>query len=266
MEIFQYGFMKIAFIIGIVIALICSSIGVFLVLKRFSMIGDTLSHVSLSGVAIGMVAGIYPIYSAIVVSVISAIGIEKLRKSYKEYSELVLSIFLAGGIGIASILINMFSGKTTGIMSYLFGSIILVNKTDMYLTILFGIAIFISISVFYRKLFFITFDEEGAKIAGIKTDNINEFFSVIVALTVTISMRIVGALLVSSLIVLPVATSIQISKSFKQTVFYSNIFSVISVVLGLLFSYYLDLSPGGTIVIVSLVILIVTLILKKIKI
>lgn len=265
MEILQYDFMKIAFIIGIVIALVCSSIGVFLVLKRFSMIGDTLSHISLSGVAIGMVAGIYPIYSAIIVSVVSAIGIEKLRKSYKEYSELVLSIFLAGGIGIASIIINMFSGKTTGIMSYLFGSIVLVSRTDMYLTILFGIAILLSMVFLYRKLFFIIFDEEGAKISGINTETVNEVFSVIVALTVTISMRIVGVLLVSSLIVLPVATSIQISRSFKQTILYSNIFSSISVVLGLLFSYYLDLSPGGTIVLISLFILILVLILKKIK-
>lgn len=265
MEILQYDFMKIAFIIGIVIALVCSSIGVFLVLKRFSMIGDTLSHISLSGVAIGMVVGIYPIYSAIIVSVVSAIGIEKLRKSYKEYSELVLSIFLAGGIGIASIIINMFSGKTTGIMSYLFGSIVLVSRTDMYLTILFGIAILLSMVFLYRKLFFIIFDEEGAKISGINTETVNEVFSVIVALTVTISMRIVGVLLVSSLIVLPVATSIQISRSFKQTILYSNIFSSISVVLGLLFSYYLDLSPGGTIVLISLFILILVLILKKIK-
>lgn len=265
MEILQYDFMKMAFIIGIVIALICSSIGVFLVLKRFSMMGDTLSHISLSGVAIGMVVGIYPIYSAILVSVVSAIGIEKLRKNYKEYSELVLSIFLAGGIGLASVIINMFNSKTTGIMSYLFGSIVLVSKLDMYLTILFGLGILISMSILYRKLFFIIFDEEGAKISGINTDVINQIFSVIVALTVTISMRIVGVLLVSSLIVLPVATSIQISKSFKETIIYSNIFGVTAVILGLLTSYYLDLSPGGAIVLTSLLILILVLILKKIK-
>lgn len=265
MEIFNYGFMVRAIIIGIIIALICSSIGLFLVLKRFSMVGDTLSHVSLAGVAIGMVSGIYPIYTAIAVSIIASIGIEKLRKQYEKYAELSLSIFLAAGIGIASVLINLFEGKTSGIMSYLFGSIALVTEKDLYIVLTLGIIILVSLFFLYNALFFTTFDEEVAKVSGIKVDMLNLYFSIIVALAVTISMRIVGILLVSSLMVLPVASSLQISKSFKQAMVYSNLFGLISIISGLIISFYWDLAPGGTIILFSLGILLVLLISKFIK-
>lgn len=265
MEILQYDFMRRALIIGIIVSLNCSTIGLFLVLRRFSMVGDTISHVALAGVAIGMVTGIYPIYSAIVVSIITSLGIEKLRRAYKEYSELALSIVLAGGIGIASILISLDQANTNGIMSYLFGSIALVTTKDLIMTSVLGTVILVLVMFSYRALFYITFDEESAKYAGIKVNKYNIFFSILIALTITLSMRIVGILLVSSLMVLPVATSLQLAKSFKQALIYSNIFGIFAVISGLIVSFYLDLAPGGSIVIISLITLIVVISFKKIK-
>lgn len=265
MDILEYDFMRRALIIGIIVSLNCSTIGLFLVLRRFSMVGDTISHVALAGVALGMVTGIYPIYSAIAVSIAASIGIEHLRKSYKEYSELALSIVLAGGIGVASLLISMDQANTNGIMSYLFGSIALVTTRDLMMITIMGTIILAMVIFSYRALFYITFDEESSQYAGIKVNRVNIFFSILIALTITLSMRIVGILLVSSLMVLPVATSLQIAKSFKQALIYSNIFGIIAVISGLIISFYLDLAPGGSIVIISLILLIAVIGVKHIK-
>ncbi|KNF09533.1 zinc ABC transporter permease protein AdcB [Gottschalkia purinilytica] len=263
MTMLNYDFMQRALIIGVVVSLICSTIGLFLVLKRFSMVGDTLSHVALAGVATGMVLDIYPVYTAIAISIVASLGIEKLRREYEKYAEISLSIVLAAGIGVASILINLYEGKTSGIMGYLFGSISLVTNEDLYIVILLGLIIIASIVILYRSLFYTTFDEEHAKLSGLKVKSINIYFSILVALTVTVSMRIVGILLVSSLMVLPVATSLQLARSFKSALLLSNIFGLISVISGLITSFYLDLSPGGAIVMASLIILVIVMIAKN---
>lgn len=263
MEVLAYSFMQRAFITGIIVSLICSTVGLVLVLRRFSMVGDTLSHVALSGVALGMITNIYPLYTAILVSVAGSLIIEKLRRAYEKYAELALAIVLAAGIGSASILISIGRGKTSGIMSYLFGSILLVSIEDLYIVMILGLIILISVYVLYRGLFYIAFDEESAKISGVPVKRINVYFSIIVALTITLSMRIVGILLVSSLMTIPVATSLQIAKSFKHALFYSNLFGLASVIIGLISSFYLDLAPGGTIVITSLFVLLIVIVMKK---
>ncbi|MGF7059174.1 zinc transport system permease protein [Brassicibacter mesophilus] len=263
MEILSYSFMQRALVIGIIVSLICSTVGLFLVLRRFSMVGDTLSHVALAGVALGMVTNIYPVYTAIFMSVGASLIIERLRREYEKYAELSLAIILAAGIGIASVLISVGRGKTSGIMSYLFGSISLVTIEDLYAVILLGFIIIGSIIFLYRALFYITFDEESAKLSGVSVKKINLYFSVLVALSITISMRIVGILLVSSLMTIPVATSLQVSKSFKQALLYANLFGLVSVIIGLVSSFYLDIAPGGTIVITSLFILLIVITIKN---
>lgn len=259
---FSYGFMQKSFIMGIMIALIAPTIGYFLVLRRQSVIGDTLSHVALSGAAFGMITNTYPVYTAIIFSIIAALGIEGLRKKYENYAELSLSIILSLGVGLASILISL--GNTQGILSYLFGSLALVTSKDISLVIGLGVIVFITIIYFYEGLFYITFDEESAYLAGVPNRLINLFFSILVGLTVAISMRIVGVLLISSLMVLPVATSLLIANSFKSGLIYSNIFGVISVMLGLVISFYLDLAPGGTIVLIALALLLLVIIIESI--
>ena len=260
---FSYGFMQKSFIMGIIIALIAPTIGYFLVLRRQSIIGDTLSHVALAGAAFGMITNTYPVYTAIIFSIIAVLGIEELRKRYEAYAELSLSIVLSTGVGLASVLISL--GNTQGILSYLFGSLALITNEDIILVVVLGILTFVMLMFSYKGLFYMTFDEESAYLAGIPVKIINLLFSILVALTVAISMRIVGVLLISSLMVLPVAASLLIADSFKSGLIYSNIFGVISVIIGLTLSFYLDLAPGGTIVLTALGILLLVLLIEDIK-
>ncbi|MCK8826501.1 metal ABC transporter permease [Natroniella acetigena] len=263
-EIFSYSFMQRAFIVGNIIAIICPLVGVFLVLKRLSLIGHTLSHVALAGVALGMILGVYPVYAALLVSVLAALGIEKLRKDYKDYAELSLSIILAIGLGVATILISL-SNNNSGVFSYLFGSISLITRQDLFVVIPLGLLIIGIISFLYYGFFFLAFNEEDAKLAGVPVRLLNLLFIILVSITISLSMRIIGSLLVSSLITLPVATSLQLAKSFKQTILYSVVFSMLALNTGLISSFYYDLAPGGTIIIVSVFYLLGAILYKNIK-
>ncbi len=263
MEMLQYDFMQRAFVAGILISIICPIIGTFVVLRRMSMIGDTLSHASLAGIAAGMLGNFYPLGGAIIFSVVAAVGIEKLRKSFTQYAELSISIVLSASVGLAVVMISLADSFNADLMSYLFGSIIAVTSKDIILMA--GISIFIILSVWliYKELLYITFDEEGAELSGMPTGALNIFFTVLTALTIVVSMRIVGTLMISSMLVVPVAASLQISKSFKSTMIYSIVFALLAVILGLSASYYLNLAPGGTIVLLSVIILLIVIGIKK---
>ncbi|ADL13048.1 metal ABC transporter permease [Acetohalobium arabaticum] len=264
LEILSYSFMQRAFIVGNIIGVICPLIGTFLVLKRLALIGHTLSHVALAGIALGMFLGVYPLYMALIISIMAALSIEKLRQNYKDYAELSLSIILAAGLGIATILIGLINGNS-GIFSYLFGSISLVTNQDLFTVLPLGIIIIGIIIYFYYGFFAIAFNEEEARLAGIPVKGLNILFMILVSVTVSLSMRIIGGLLVSSLITLPVATGLQLATSFKDTIKYSIIFSLLAVNLGLIISFYQDLAPGGTIILISVVYLLGALGYKKIK-
>ncbi len=260
----DYGFMQRSLLAGIIIAVICPAIGIFLVLRRISMIGDTLSHVALAGVAGGMLGGIYPVYSALGFSVLSALAIERLSKEYTQYKELSIAIILSMGTGLASIFISL-GNSNSAIFSYLFGSIGLVSDQDVRVIFILGFFILVSILFLYRPLFYIAFDEEAAGIAGVPVRGINLYFTVLAAMAIAIAMRIVGALLVSSLMIIPVAIGLQIGGSFKQTFLYSILFAILSVLIGLPISFYIDLAPGGTIVLSSIFMLVVVILAKNIR-
>ncbi len=262
-EILQYGFMQRALLAGVIIGFLCPSIGIFIVLRRMSLIGDSLSHVALAGVAAGMITGIYPLGMALIFSVIAALAIEKLRESYNEYAELSIAIILSAGIGLAVVLISLGKSLNLDLFGYLFGNITTVLPRDLWIILGIGISMLIVIKLLYKELFFIAFDEIGAKLAGIPVKYINLIFIILIASTITLSMRIVGVLLVSSLMVIPVATSLQIAKSFRQATVYSIIFAEISVILGIIVSYYFELASGGTIVLISVGILLLTFIIKS---
>lgn len=262
-EILQYGFMQRALIAGVIIGFLCPLIGIFIVLRRMSLIGDSLSHVALSGVAAGVLSGIYPLGMALLFSVFAALGIEKLRKSYDQYAELSIAIILSAGIGLAVVLISLAKSVNIDLMGYLFGNITTVLPKDLWIIIGLGIIIIAMIKILYKELFFIAFDEIGAKLAGIPTNYINLLFIILIASTITLSMRIVGVLLVSSLMVIPVATSLQLAKSFKQATILSIMFAEVSVLLGIFISYYLELASGGTIVLISVGLLLLILIIKN---
>lgn len=263
LEILQFGFMQRALLAGLIVGVLCPLIGMFIVLRRMSLIGDSLSHVALAGIAAGILTGVYPLGMALIFSIGAALGIEKLRKSYEDYAELSIAIILSAGIGVAVVLISLAKSFNVDLFGYLFGSITTVLREDLYMILALGVVIILSIKFLFKELFYIAFDEEGARLAGIPVKGINLYFIIIIAATITLSMRIVGILLVSSLMVIPVAASLQSAKSFKQATFLSIIFSEISVILGIIISYYFEIASGGTIVLISVLILILVLIWKS---
>lgn len=267
----ELEFMRNALISGMVIGIIAPLLGVFLVIRRLSMIADALSHITLSGIAfslllgkfVGIFSGLNPIYMAMTFSITGALGIEKLRKTYKHYEEIAIPIVLSAGIGTGVLFISMANGFNVNVLSYLFGSIIAIRRSDMLTILAIGILIGLFIILFYKELFSISFDEEHAKITGLPSKKINLLFIIMVALVIASAMRIVGILLVSALIVLPVAASIKIAKSFKQTLFYAILIGEFSVLSGLYVAYVMDWAPGGTIVVISFLILCVIIAVQK---
>lgn len=261
-EILTYSFMQRAFLAGIMIAVICPAIGIFLTLRRLSLIGDTLSHVALAGVAIGMLTGFYPVFTALVVTVLASFAIEALRKTYAQYAEVSLSVMMSFGVGLATVLISL-GGSTAQVFNFLFGSVTLVSRQDVWSILVLGSVILTLVLFFYRSLFYMAFDETAAQLAGVPVKAINYIFTIMVAVTISLSMRIVGILMVSSLMVIPVASAMQLQGSFRKTFFFSLFFGLIAVLLGLIISFYASLAPGGTIVLTSLGILFMVLLYRK---
>ncbi|MBN6888890.1 zinc transport system permease protein [Cytobacillus horneckiae] len=269
--IFQYEFLQNAFLTGIIIGIVAPLLGVYIVVRRLSLIADALSHVTLAGIAASLllekkvlgISGLNPIYMGMAFSVTGSLFIEKLRSVYKHYQELAIPIILSGGTGLSVIFISLADGFNTDLFGYLFGSVSAVSRADLWLILIISIVIIATIIILYKELFLLSFDEEHAKASGIPAKTVHFIFIVMVALVIASSMRIVGILLVSALMTLPVAASMRIAKGFKQTIFFSILFGEISVLGGLFLAYYLDLAPGGTIVIIAVLILIVTILIKK---
>jgi len=262
--LFQYEFLQNAFLAGILIGFIAPLLGVFIVVRRLSLIADALSHVTLAGIAaslfiekkFGFAQGLNPLYMGMTFSVVGSLFIEKLRSVYKHYQELAIPIILSGGIGLGVVFISLAEGFNTDLFTYLFGSVSAVSRIDVWTVLGITVVVLLVIFFFYKELFVLSFDEEHAVVSGINTKFLHFIFIVTVALVIAASMRIVGVLLVSSLMTLPVAASMRIAKGFKQTIILSVIFGEISVILGLVLSYYLNLAPGGTIVMLSVIMLI----------
>ncbi|MEH7332945.1 metal ABC transporter permease [Neobacillus drentensis] len=269
--IFHYEFLQNAFLTGILIGILAPLLGVFIVVRRLSLIADALSHVTLAGIAaslllernVAALTGLNPLYLGMVFSVGGSLFIEKLRGVYKHYQELAIPIILSSGIGLGVIFISLANGFNTDLFSYLFGSVSAVSRTDLLVIFIISILVITVIILLYKELFLLSFDEEHAKASGIAAKSIHFIFIVMVALVIAASMRIVGILLVSSLMTLPVAASIRLAKGFKQTIFLSVLFGEISVLGGLFTAYYLDLAPGGTIVMLAVLILIIAIFYKK---
>lgn len=263
LELFQYSFIIRGLEAGIIIAIIAPLIGIFLVLRRYSLIADTLSHVSLAGVAIGLLLKINPLFTAIIAAVVSSVVIERLRLSKKIYGESALSLFLSGSLALAIVLISLNNGFSTNLFNYLFGSILTVKQEDVFLIGSFGVLVIAAIVALYKELVYITFDEESAQVSGIPTRFINMVFIILAALTVSLAIPVVGVLLIAALIVIPVITALQFKKSFLKTLFLAEAISIISVIAGIILSFYANLSTGGTIVLLTIVFFILTLVFKR---
>jgi zinc transport system permease protein len=243
-----------AFEAGVIISLICPLIGIFLVLRRYSLIADTLAHVSLAGVAIGLVTKINPIITATVTAAISSFFIERLRSSKRIYGESALALFLSGSLAFAITLISLSKGFNVDLFSFLFGSIVSVKQGDIYIIGVLGVLVALVIWAFYKELVYVSFDEETAQVTGINTQLINIILIILTAVTISISMRVVGILLIAALIVIPVIASLQFKRGFKQTIMIAEAISLFSVIAGIFASFYLNLAAGGAIVLITLII------------
>lgn len=270
-DFLQYDFLQNALVAGLMIGLISPLIGVYLVVRRLSLIADALSHVTLSGVAAGLflqkkfhvLTEINPLHVGMFFSVIASLFVEQLRRLYRSYSELAIPIILSGGVGLGVVLISAADGFNVDIAGYLFGNILAV-RTDELITISIVLVLTLLFLIAFRKeMFALSFDEENAVITGVPRQIVNFVFVVIVALVIASAIRVVGILLVSALITLPVAASLQHTNSFKQTLFFSILYAELSVILGLISAYYLDLASGGAIVLVAVAILLFILVIKK---
>ncbi|EMG27617.1 zinc ABC transporter permease [Listeria fleischmannii 1991] len=271
--LFHYDFIRNTFIVGLVIGIVAPLLGSFIVVRKLSLMADALSHVTLAGIAVSLflsktyvpLVALNPLYLGFGFATAGSLLMEKLRSVYKHFEELAIPIIMSAGMGFSVIFISLANGFNTDLFSYLFGSVSAVSRNDMYTIVAIATFVFIIILLLYKELFLLSFDEEYAKVSGIRAKAFDIIFMVLVALVIASSMRIVGILLVSSLMTLPVAAAIRIAKGFKQTIIIAIIFGEISVIVGLVSAYYLDLAPGGAIVLLSVIILILTMLYQKIR-
>ncbi|PHK49750.1 metal ABC transporter permease [Staphylococcus edaphicus] len=268
----NFDFMRYSLISGILIGLIAPLIGAFIVVRRLSLIADALSHVTLGGISFGMFivtilpafVFINPMWFGILFAVVGALLIENLRTSYSNYQEIAIPIIMSAGIALSAIFISLADGFNQEIVGLLFGSISAVTLSDLMTIIAIVIIVLIFIFSFYKELFILSFDEEYSKVIGIPKW-IQFLFIIIVAMVISASMRVVGILLVSALITLPVAISMRLTKGFKQLILLSVVIGECSVIGGLILAFYMNISPGGVIVVLLVLILAITMIYQKLK-
>lgn len=263
MAMLHYDFMQRAFLAGGIIALVASVLGVYLMLRRQALMADMLSHVSLAGVAAGAYLHVNPTITGFIVAIIGAVIVEYVRRAYKTYSEISIAIIMIGGLSSAVVLMNLNKGVSKSFSSYLFGSVVAVNREELLLMVGAAIVGALFFIVFRRPLYQMTFDEETAATNGIPVDWLSLAFSVITGMIVAAAMPIVGVLLVSSLIVLPAALAIRIAPSFTTSLVIAMAIGLVGVFTGLTASYELSTPPGGTIALTLLLILVAGIAVKK---
>jgi len=265
-EIFSYSFMQRALVSGILVGILCAVLGVFLVLRRLSLIGDGLAHVTFGSVALALALKAQPTYVTLValpVVLLSSLGILKLTEKARIYGDAAIGIVSAAGIAGGIIIAGATGGFNVELFSYLFGNILAVSSSE---TILAGVLFCVVISVViinYNRLFAITFDEELARSSGIKVERINALLALLTALTVVLAMKLVGILLVSALLIIPPVTALQVARSFKLTIILAALFSAFSVTVGIFLSFSLNLPSGGIIVMLNIVLLMLSLMWRK---
>ena len=263
LEMLQYDFMIRAFLAGIIIAILAAISGSFIVLRRYSMITETLAHSALVGVAVGVIAGTNPLWMAVVAALVSAWTIEYLRSNFQLYSDSVLAIILSGSLALAVIIVSLAGAFNSSLFSYLFGSILSVTQEDLIVMSVFGVIALSLLGLFYKELYFIAYDEEVARTSGIKVDLLNFLLVSIVAIIIALSIRIVGTLLIGAMMVIPTVAALQFKQGFAKTIAIALLFSLLAVIVGMSSSYFFSLPSGATIVLALLFIFIFSLVVNR---
>jgi len=251
-ELLSYTFITRALLVGILVSLCASILGVSLVLKRYSMIGDGLSHVGFGSLSIAMAFNLAPLQVSIPIVVLAAFFLLRISESSKIKGDAAIALISSSSLAIGVIVTSLTTGMNTDVCNYMFGSILAMQKSDVYLSVVLSIIVLILYGIFYNKIFAITFDENFAKATGIKAGRYNMLVALLTALTIVIGMRLMGALLISSLIIFPSLTSMRIFGSFKGVIITSAILSVICFFIGIVISFQYNIPAGASVVAVNL--------------
>lgn len=248
LRLLSYKFFQFALLGGTIAALACAIVGLFIILRKESMIGDGIAHISFGGVALGLYLGIQPLVTALALSIFSVLVISYMRRKGLAHSDSAIAVMLAVGFSSGLVIISLAGGFNVELFSYLFGSILTIDQMDLLLISLLGASALIFIGVFYKELLSITFDEEASRLMGIPVGALSIAFNVLVAVTIVLSIKVVGMILVVALLVLPGLTALQLNLSFKGTTFASIVFGIISVLAGIFISALYDVATSGIIV------------------
>ncbi|AZT89736.1 metal ABC transporter permease [Caldicellulosiruptor changbaiensis] len=249
----QYEFMQRAFLAGVLVSIMTSLAGNFLVLKRFSQMGDSLSHTAIVGVAAALLLNFSPTIGAIISTVGFAIVLEYFKSRFKRFEEVSLALVSITALGLASVLFGILK-SSSNLMSFLFGSIVAIGNEDVWIIFAVCLLTVTFIAMFRKRLILATFDEVSAKVSGINTKLLDYLLSIVSATIIAVSLKIVGGLLISSMIVFPTAIAMRFSKNFGMLQVVSLLVSLIAIIAGLTSSYYIDIPPGGATVLTFLVI------------
>lgn len=264
-EFLQYAFIQKAFLAGSFIALACAALGMFLVLRKMSLIGDGLSHVSFGGIALGLFFGVYPFYIAVPVALVGSYLILKIAEKGRLYGDAAIGIVSAVGIAGGVLLASVSHGFNVDLFGYLFGNILSISATEVALSIILSFAVLLILYFCYWDIFSATFDEEYAKSTGIKTNSINTLLAMLTAVTVVLSVKVVGVMLVSALLILPATTALQMANGFKTAIILGTLVALVSVLAGITFSFFFDLPAGATIVMLNAFFFALAFVYKKIS-
>jgi len=252
-SLFQFDFIVRSFEAGILLAFIAPVIGIFLVVRRYSLLADALAHVSLLGVAIALFFKIPIFIGALCTSLLAAIGIEQLRRDRRVLGEAIIALFLSSSLALSVVIMSLSHGMNINLLSYLFGSLTTVTVLDVSILLALAVLVLLFLLFFYRELFLFALDEDLAQVSGVRVRWLANAFMVLSALTVTASLQMVGVLLIGALMVVPVLTAMQWHRGFRTTLLLSIGFSMLSVVTGFFLAYFFDLASGGAIVIVAVI-------------
>lgn len=261
----DYGFMQRAYLAGSFIAALCAMLGLFLVLRKLSLIGDGLSHVSFGAIALGLFFGIYPLYAAVPLVLAASWFVLKLTERTKMYGDAAIGVVSAAGVAGGVILAGLSKGFNVDLFSYLFGNILAISVREVFLSLGLSLTVLLVIMFFYNELFSAAFDREYARLTGVKAGRIDMLLTSLTAVAVVLAIKVAGVMLVSAMLIIPAVTALQLARGFRAAMLISVASAVLSVLAGVTASFFLDLPAGAAVVMCNLLLFVSALAFKKLR-